>query len=73
MATQVLQAGGMSAVRSRPRPRSRAAWEPSLLGAICRMAVVVLLVLGLCGMVAFASSSVAGTTPPEGPAPGLDL
>jgi hypothetical protein len=73
MATQVIQAGSASAVRSGPRPRYPAAVEPSLLAAIRWMVVVVLLVLGLCCMVATASWAGAGPTPPEGPQPGLDL
>jgi hypothetical protein len=71
MATQVIQAHGVSPVCSGSRPSSRAAVERSPLATIRWLAVVVLLVLGLCGLVATGSWAVAGTTPPGGPEPGL--
>jgi hypothetical protein len=76
MATQVNPVGGTLArtVVARPaRPvRARSDVEPALRAMIRWGLVVLLLVLGLCGMAA-ATSVAAGTTPPEGPVAGLDL
>lgn len=73
MATQVIQVGGVSPVRSGSRPRSGAAVEPSLLATLRWTVAVVLVVLSLCGLMATANWAASGTTPPDGPQPGLDL
>ncbi len=73
MAIHVIHAVGVPAVRFGPRPRSRATIETSPPTVIRVAALVVLLALGLCGMVATAGSAVAGTPPPGGPQAGLDL
>lgn len=72
MATQAIHVGDGSAVGLDPRRRSRAPGGLRLGAAIRWMAAVTLFALGACGMVAYASMAVAGTTPPEGPGAGLD-
>lgn len=73
MATQVIRIRGVTAVHHPGlRPRSLAALEPALLALVRGIALVVLLVLGLCGMAA-TTSWAADTMPPDGPAAGLDL
>lgn len=73
MTTHVIEVGGRPAVRARAGRRPRVAAHRSLLDVIRWAAAVVLLVLGLCGLAAAADMAGAGATPPEGPAPGLDL
>lgn len=73
MASWVIQVGGTPAVRCGQRRRSSLAVDASLLARIRCAVVVVVLALALCGTAAMTSGAVAGTTPPEGPGPGLDL
>lgn len=76
MTTQAIEVDVKPAIvpRAVGRPRVDADRpQPDVIRRMVAAVFLVLLVLGLCGMAATADWAGAGATPPEGPAPGLDL